>query len=172
MGGNSINPCAPHSFAFFAYEEITLFFYEILIKKYKPKIEDDSVKSSNICDATNTALKYGASLVSDIDKDKNRFGRIARRRSYSRKGAATRTKRRSFKRSKRPSSLSKEATFFIKQRSAVGVATSNKARKRSYRRSSSPKVTSSPESGLSKLRRRSIRRVRRFASKVPLAAEP
>ena len=146
----------------------------ILIKKYKPKIEDDSVKSSNICDATNTALKYGASLVSDIDKRKNRFGRIARHRSYARKSAArlaphTRTKRRSFKRSKRPSSLSKEATFFIKQRSAVGVATSNKARKRSYIRSSSPKVTSSPESGLSKLRRRSIRRVRRFASKVPLA---
>ena len=132
----------------------------ILIKKYKP--ENDSVKSSNICDATNTTLTYGASLVSKIDIDKsNKFGRIARRRSYARKSAATlanegtRAKRRSFKRPKRlPSAVAP----------AVGVVT-NKARKRSYRRTNVDRaVATSPESVLSKLRRRSIRRVRRKRS--------
>ena len=138
------------------------------VKKQIKKDIDDLARN-NACTAAKDSLLFAEKLLKISRDNDNQFGRIARRRSYARKGAATRTKRRSFKRSKRPSSLSKEATFFIKQRSAVGVATSNKARKRSYIRSSSPKVTSSPESGLSKLRRRSIRRVRRFASKVPLA---
>ena len=126
------------------------------VKKQIKKDIDDLARN-NACTAAKDSLLFAEKLLKISRDNDNQFGRIARRRSYARKSAATRTKRRSFKRSKRPS---------------VGVATSNKARKRSYRRSSSPKVATSQESGLSKLRRRSIRRVRRFASKVPLAAEP
>ena len=131
----------------------------INVKQFKPDDKEDHFTSTTICDAVNNTLTYGASLVSKIDIDKpNKFGRIARRRSYARKSAATlanegtRAKRRSFKRPKRlPSAVAP----------AVGVVT-NKARKRSYRRTNVDRaVATSPESVLSKLRRRSIRRVRR-----------
>jgi DNA repair exonuclease SbcCD ATPase subunit len=129
----------------------------INVKQFKPDDKEDHFTSTTICDAVNNTLTYGAELVGDIDKLKIRFGRIARRRSYARKSAATlanegtRAKRRSFKRPKRPSVAP-----------AIGVAT-NKARKRSYRRIDRA-VATSQESGLSKLRRRSIRRVRRKRS--------
>ena len=119
------------------------------VKKQIKKDIDDLARN-NACTAAKDSLLFAEKLLKISRDNDNQFGRIARRRSYARKGAARlaphkQAKRRSFKRSKRPS---------------VGVATSNKARKRSYRRSSSPKVATSQESGLSKLRRRSIRRVR------------
>ena len=124
------------------------------VKKQIKKDIDDLARN-NACTAAKDSLLFAEKLLK-ISRDKpNNFGRIARRRSYARKGAARlaneghkQAKRRSFKRSKRPS---------------VGVATSatNKARKRSYRRTSVGRaVATSQESGLSKLRRRSIRRVR------------
>ena len=123
------------------------------VKKQIKKDIDDLARN-NACTAAKDSLLFAEKLLK-ISRDKPiKFGRVARRRSYARKGAARlaphkQAKRRSFKRSKRPS---------------VGVATSatNKARKRSYRRTSVGRAAQ--ESVLSKLRRRSIRRVRRKRS--------
>ena len=126
--------------------------------KKQIKKEIDDLARDNACTAAKDSLKFAEKLLKiTTHEGSSKFGRIARRRSYARKGAATlegtRAKRRSFKRPKRlPSAVAP----------AIGVAT-NKARKRSYRRIGRA-VATSQESGLSKLRRRSIRRVRRKRS--------
>jgi hypothetical protein len=128
--------------------------------KKQIKTDIDDLARNNACTAAKDSLLFAEQLLKiTTHAGISKFGRIARRRSYARKGAATlanegtRAKRRSFKRPKRPSVAP-----------AIGVAT-NKARKRSYRRTNVDRaVTTSQESGLSKLRRRSIRRVRRKRS--------
>ena len=117
--------------------------------KKEIKKDIDDLARNNACTAAKDSLLFAEQLLKITHEGSSKFGRIARRRSYARKGAARlaphkQAKRRSFKRSKRPSVAP-----------AIGVAT-NKARKRSYRRVD----RAAQESGLSKLRRRSIRRKR------------